>query len=274
MKIVMFTIQTLLLLLALQSCKKDSNNTSFNEGTKATLSIEFDNIVGGQNLQLNTGSYTNASGETFSVSLLQYFISNISVKKADGTVYTVPQDSSYFLIKESDPTTRFAKVKVPEGEYTSLTFTLGVDSLRSTKDISERKGVLDPSGGMEDGMYWGWNSGYIFFKMEGISQQAPVDPTGQNKFRYHIGGFGGYSAPTINNIKSFTVDLNAGGVAKVRSGRESNVHLMADISKVFNGSTSVSIAANPTVMFSAYSVHIANNFSGMFRHDHTENQHL
>lgn len=267
----MLTITAIIIIMSLQSCKKDGNDTTANINSKATLSIEFDNIVGGQNLQLNTGSYTNASGENYSISLLQYFISNISVKKTDGTIYTVPQDSSYFLIKENDPTTRFAKVKVPEGEYSSITFVLGVDSLRNTMDISKRTGVLNPSGDMENGMYWGWNSGYIFFKMEGISPQAPLDPTGQNKFRYHIGGFGGYSAPTINNIKSFTIDLTAGGVAKVRSGRESNVHLMVDIAKVFNGSTALSIAANSTVMFSAYSLNIANNFNGMFRHDHTEN---
>ncbi len=271
MKHAMFTITALIILMSLQSCKKDGNDGESNSRAKATLSIEFDNIVGGQNLQLNTGTYINITGESYSVSLLQYFISNISVKKADGTIYTVPQDSSYFLIKESDPTTRFAKVQVPEGEYTSITFVLGVDSLRSIMDISKRTGALEPSGGMESGMYWGWNSGYIFFKMEGISPQAPVDPTGQNKFRYHIGGFGGYSAPTINNIRTITIDLSAGGVAKVRTGRQSNVHLMVDVAKVFNGSTPVSIAANSTVMFSAYSVHIANNFNGMFRHDHTEN---
>ena len=64
-------------------------------------------------------------------------------------------------------------------------------------DVSQRTGVLDPSGAGAD-MYWTWNSGYIFFKMEGTSPAA----TGMgNSFMYHIGGFGGYSAPTINNIK-------------------------------------------------------------------------
>jgi hypothetical protein len=268
----MFEIVIAALLLSAPACKKDSTGDPHHTENKATLSIEFDNVVGSQNLQLNTGSYTNASGETFSISLLQYFISNISVKKADGAIYTVPSDSSYFLVKESDPATRLAKVQVPEGEYTELSFVLGVDSLRSTMDISKRTGALDPSGGMEEGMYWGWNSGYIFFKMEGISPQAPLDPTSQNKFRYHVGGFGGYSAPTINNIRTITVDLTAGGIAKLRSGRQTNVHLMVDIEKMFNGGNTVSIANHPTVMFSAFSVQIANNFAAMFRHDHTENR--
>jgi hypothetical protein len=235
------------------------------------LSIEFDNIIGGQNLFLNAVNYTNAVGEQFNVSLLQYFISNIKLRKTDGTEYAVNQDSSYFLIKESDPATRFARFKVPAGDYNQLSFILGVDSMRSTMDISKRTGVLDPAGGMDDGMYWGWNSGYIFFKMEGISPVAPVDPSGQKKFRYHIGGFGGYSAPTLNNIKTITINLAASGNAQARAGRNANIHLLVDVLKAFNGSVPLSIAAYPTVMFSDYSVNIANNYTSMFYHDHTEN---
>jgi hypothetical protein len=263
------SITVLVAIFFASSCKKDS--VAYQPDNLAPLSVEFDNIAGDQNLQLNTGSYQNAAGENFSVSLLQYFISNIKVTNTAGATYAVTQDSSYFLIKESDATTRFATVKVPEGEYSKLSFVLGVDSLRSTMDISKRTGVLDPTGGMEDGMYWTWNSGYIFFKMEGASAKVPVSVDANQKFRYHIGGFGGYSAPSFNNIKTITIDLTAGGTAKARKDRNSNVHLMVDIMKVFNGSTTVSLANNSQVMFSDYSVNIANNYTAMFRHDHTEN---
>ncbi|NCT74326.1 MAG: hypothetical protein GXC78_07350 [Chitinophagaceae bacterium] len=253
------------------TCKKEKLPVPGTQVEMTNMSVEFDNIVGGQNLILNAVNYTNAAGEQFNVSLLQYYISNIKLRKADGSYYTVNQDSSYFLIKESDPATRFARFKAPVGDYNQLTFVLGIDSLRSTMDISKRTGVLDPAGGHDEGMYWGWNSGYIFFKMEGISPAAPVDPTGQRKFRYHIGGFGGYSAPTISNIKTITIDLAASGIAQARAGRNANIHLMVDVLKAFNGSTTLSIGANPTVMFSDYSVNIANNYVSMFYHDHTEN---
>lgn len=256
-------------LLTLASCKKES--AAYQPENLAPLSVEFDNIVGDANLQLNTGSYKNAAGETFSVNLLQYFISNIKVTNSAGTTYTVNADSSYFLIKESEAATRFATIKVPEGEYSKLSFVLGVDSLRSTMDISKRTGVLDPTGGMDDGMYWTWNSGYIFLKMEGASTAVPTTVDANRKFRYHIGGFGGYSAPTINNIKTINIDLTAGGVAKVRKDRNANIHLLVDVMKVFNGTTTVSLANNSQVMFSDYSVNIANNYASMFHHDHTEN---
>ncbi len=262
-------LPVLSLLLFFTACKKEKVAPTGND--LAPLSVEFDNIIGGTNLFLNSYEYTNASGENFNVSLLQYYVSNFKLYKADGTAYVVPQDSSYFLIKESDAETRFARFNVPEGDYTKLIFTLGVDSLRSTMDIDRRTGVLDPSGGMDDGMYWGWNSGYIFFKFEGLSDAAPLDGSGQHKFRYHIGGFGGYGAPTINNIKEITIDLRASGEARVRKDRSSNIHLMVDIGKVLSGTNTISIATNPTVMFSEFSTEIADNFLDMFTHDHTEN---
>ena len=248
------------------SCKKDTD-TSYNSNTKAELSVEFDNIAGSSDLQLNTGVYTNAVGEKLTVTKLKYYVSNFVLTRTDGTVYTVPQDSCYFLIDESDETTHEPILKVPEGEYKTLSFIVGVDSLRSTKDISLRGGALDPTAEGGD-MYWGWNSGYIFFKIEGTS---PASTSMGGTFMYHIGGFGGYSSATINNIKTITLDLTARGTPKVKTGKETNIHLMVDVLKMFTGTTNVSIATNPMVMFSDYSVNIANNYTAMFRHDHTEN---
>ncbi|RZL47925.1 MAG: hypothetical protein EOO93_24810 [Pedobacter sp.] len=274
-------IASFILIISISACSKNSDPTpAFDETKLAPFSIEFDNIVGDRTFSINNTAslYTNSTGEKFSISMLQYFISNIKVTTADGKNYTVPQDKSYFLISGADKTSRFTKVEVPEGDYTKVTFTLGVDSLRSTMDLAKRTGVLDPAAGGGhggSGMYWGWNAGYIFFKFEGnadaISNDVNGDPTGKKQFKYHIGGFGGYSAPTINNIKTVTIDLTSAGIAKVRKDRQSNVHLFVDVMKVFNGKNSFSIAAHPNVMFSDFSKNIATNLTEMFKHDHTEN---
>ncbi len=234
-------------------------NDSFTESVKAPLSIKFDNIVGDEHdLKLDTVSYINSSGETFTVSALKYFISNISLKKSDGTEYTVPQDSSYFYIDEADAASQRITINVPEGEYASLTFTLGVDSLRSTKDISQRTGVLQP----DANNYWDENKGYIFYSIQGNSTTA---------FNYQIGGYGGKLSPTINNIKTITLNLVPGGVAKVHTGHTSSIHLMVDVLKMFTGATDISIATYPTIGFDNFSTSVADNYSNMFRHDHTHN---
>ena len=49
------------------------------------LIIQFDNIVGKQDLELNGKQYTNTSGESFSISQFQYFVSNIKFRRTDGT---------------------------------------------------------------------------------------------------------------------------------------------------------------------------------------------
>ena len=257
-------LSIILFTLLFTSCKKDDSSL-YNANVKADLSVEFDNIAGSSDLQLNTGSYSNSLGETFTVSKLKYYVSNFVFTKTDGSVFVIPQDSSYFLIDESDGTEHAPLLHIPEGEYKAVSFMVGVDSLRSAKDITMRTGVLDPTADGGD-MYWGWNSGYIFFKMEGTSAASP-----NGMFMYHIGGFGGYSSSTINNIKTISLDLTARGMPQVKAGKETNIHLMVDILKLFDGSTKLSIAQNPAVMFSDYSVNIANNYTVMFRHDHTEN---
>lgn len=252
---------------------KIASSKSVQQKTAATnVQLVFENVAGGQSLKLNDGHYTNSSGENFSVSLLQYFISNISLKRTDGAIITIPKDDSYFLIKESDPESHKVNLQVPDGKYESISFVLGVDSFKSTRPIEERTGILDPiSYKGEENMYWGWNSGYIFFKMEGNSESAPADKAGNHKFRYHIGLFGGMSSPTVNNIKIITLDLANKDILNVSSSKIVTVDIAADILKMFEGNTNISIAKNSTVMVSPFSVNVANNYAGMFTLIDTKN---
>ena len=81
----------------------------------------------------------------FSLSKLNYYISNIKLKTNDGKEFIVPQDSSYFLVMENEEESQEVTIKhIPAGDYNQITFTIGVDSLRSTMDITKRQGVLDP----------------------------------------------------------------------------------------------------------------------------------
>ena len=270
MKIILSSYSACLLAFLLLAGFREENPGFQQLKVNSSLTIYFDNVAGNDELKLEGLDYKNAAGESFSVSQLQYFISNIRLIKTDGTGYTVPQESSYFLVRESDPATQKINLQVPEGDYKQVEFVLGVDSVRNTMDISRRTGVLDPASSMDNGMYWGWNSGYIFLKMEGNSSAAPEDPAGRKKFRYHIGGFGGYSAPTINNIKQVTVELLK-GPAHADPAKTTLIHLKADILKVFDGPVKVHIAEHPSVMFSQFSKNIANNYSRMFSHYRTEN---
>ncbi|MES2431089.1 MAG: MbnP family protein [Bacteroidota bacterium] len=246
------------------SCKKE---LTYNTMLKSELSVEFDNIAGGADLQLTTATYTNALSETFKVTKLKYYVSNFVLTNTNGTVYTVPKDSCYFLIDESDEDTHEPILNVPEGEYKTLSFLLGVDSLKNAADVSERTGSLDPGTTASD-MYWGWNQGYIFFKMDGTS---PLITSMGNAFQYHVGGFGGYNSATPNNLKTITLDLTTRGTPKVKAGKETNIHLFVDILKALNGTTNMSFATSAMIHSISAGVPVANNYANMFTHDHTEN---
>lgn len=249
------------------SCKKDDPVKEYDPNVMAELSVEFDNIAGSSDLQLNTGNYSNSLGQQFKVTKLKYYVSNFKLTNADGSVYTVPQKDCYFLIDESDATSHAPVLNIPEGEYKSISFMIGVDSLRNTMDVSQRTGSLDVSGVAAD-MYWSWNSGYIFFKMDGTS---PAITGMGGVFQYHVGGFGGYSTPTVNNLKTITLDLSARGTAKVKSSKETNVHLMVDVLKVVNGTTNMDFSTTSMVHSPTAGVPVGNNYTAMISHDHTEN---
>jgi hypothetical protein len=159
------------------------------------------------------------------------------------------------------------------GNYTSVAFTIGVDSARCTADLSKRTGVLDPAKGGE-GMYWAWNSGYIFMKIEGTSPsvaRSQGQPNGE--FFFHIGGFGGYNSKTFNNLKTIQVPFESDKLqVKAGQSRPSSAHLLVDILKTMNGQGGmVRLKDNSVVMFAEFSTKIAANYANMVTYSHVEN---
>lgn len=229
---------------------------------KGSMKIELEHKLGTQDFQLLQKLNLNDS-VTITAEEFKYYVSNISLNKSDGTSYVVPQDSSYFLIDQANITSRSITLNsIPEGDYSSITFILGVDSARSVSSVDKRTGVLDVSNQAKS-MYWTWNSGYIFFMFEGTYSSKLLF---NNSFTYHIGGFGGYNSPSLNNIKTISIPFGTSTI-NIRESKKPHLHLIADIDKIFNNVSPISIIANSTVMFSPYSVYVANNYATMFRFD-------
>lgn len=249
------------------SCNESNNNPVPEEAETGNLRIEFDNVAGDANLVLNDHKYYNQTGEDFIVTKFNYFVSNFKLYRTDGTIYTIPQDSSYFLIKEDSEESQFITLRnIPLGEYDHVEFMVGVDSLRNTMGEDRRTGVLDPGGSMmEDGMYWSWHSGYIFVKFEGTSSLG--NPT-NNKFYYHIGLYGGYFDPTVNNTRIVTLGFN-NQVVSITTDHTQEISLYADVLKFFDGAaSSLSIGEHNSIMASPAhwqkTQQIADNYQQMF----------
>jgi hypothetical protein len=232
----------------LGSCKRDSDS----QPTAGTVSFAVANVVGAKPLALDGTAYSTASGETFTVSTFEYYISNIKLTKSDGTTYAAP--SEYHLVNAAKPTSSsFTISNVPAGDYTGVSFVVGVDSTTTKGDPLALTGDLNPA----NSMYWAWATGHIFLKLEGtVTSASPAKP-----LTCHIGG---YRLP-LSAIVTAAPSLK-GGTLRVRADRASTISLSADVLKIFDGPTKFALSNFPTTMMpSASSVQVATNYAaGMF----------
>ncbi len=191
------------------------------------------------------------TGETLNFTKLKYYVSNIALIKSDGTEYV--EDESYRLIdfnhENMEPTINL--MDIPGGTYTTLRLTIGVDSTRNVSGA--QKGALDPA----NGMFWNWNSGYIFVKAEGSTSATSAD-----NFAYHIGG---YASPN-SAIRELEFDFN-GAPLDIAPNSTPAIHLVHRVDKIWDEGTtteSTPMMHMPGPMASV----IAQNFSSGFRFDH------
>ena len=244
------------------SCSDDDSS-----GQSSSITLEFDNIVGSANLELGTSTmpYSNSKGEAYKLTRLTYYVSNIKLKRADGTVFTDPVKSDgsagYYLVDENDAESQEITVEnVPSGDYTEVTFTIGVDATQVNH--AAQTGALDPA----KGLFWSWDAGYIFIALEGVS---PVSTEPENVFQYYVGGYKEDAASNqVNNIKTITLSFN-GNPAPIRPAHEPEVHLLFDVNKFLNGpGEQVTFSSNASRHTSKASQNLSGNIAASFVVDH------
>jgi len=225
--------------------------SSFANAQKAQghVSICFINTVNNNQLILDSNEYTNPFGESYRISKLKYYISNIKLNSAK-KIFTEPD--SYHLIDAADTASLHFSFYAAANNYNSISFIVGVDSIKNVSGA--QTGALDPA----NGMFWTWNSGYVFFKLEGSS---PASTIINNRIEYHIGGFAGAG----NALQYITLPLPANEILKIQEGKSSNIIIETDINKIWQGANDLKIAATPATMTpGVLSKKIAANYSNMF----------
>ena len=251
----------LLIALTLSNCKKDTKSPEPEDLTPlpaaGNLSIEFEAMVGANDLVLSTQTYTNAAGNTFNVTMYRYYISNIKLTKSDNTVWTQPE--SYYLIDHSVPlSTTISIPNVPFGNYKGIEFMIGVDSTRNVSGA--QTGALDPA----NGMFWSWSTGYIMSKIEGTSPQSTASG---NNLVFHIGGFSGANKV----LKTVSPSFN-GDSAIVSSSVTPKIHMANDLLQWFEAPTAIDFSTVNTIHMSGTEAKsIADNYADMFSVEHIHN---
>ena len=239
-----------LIITFLNSCSK--NESTNNSSSSNSIYLEFEAKVGSNSFELNRPYFVGPFNNKMVFSRFQYYISNVVLTKEDGTTYTVPKDSSYYLITHKDNALPKVELKnIPIGNYKSIQFMIGIDSISNlTIEPKLLPSALDPL----NGMYWSWNSGYIFLKTEGTVQDSIA-------FKHHIG--------LQKNVKSLSFNSNTS--AKVSASVRPTIHFEVDVEKMYNGTEKINAVANRTIMVTPFASNVANNFSGMFVLHHVHN---
>jgi hypothetical protein len=155
-----------------------------------SVSVNFEEVFGAAPLKLDPDSFITQSGDTIKISDLKYYISYISFTRSNGQVYNT---QNHKLIDFGNANNQII-LNVPAGDYTKLTFLLGVDSFNN--HAGPLDGDLDPA----LGMFWGWNTGYIFYRLKGWH--------GANRtaIAYDVGG--------VPNLIKVELDLQSYKLAK------------------------------------------------------------
>lgn len=171
---------TLISILFVAGCKDESDPIAPAPTTETEvhgISIRFYPKYGSSALALNK-KYLNAAGDSVQMTKLMFYVSELSLIDTTGKYVAM---TGLSLVDFSTLTNGYVEVKTkgPDGTYRGITFSVGVPTSLNHQDASTQAAPLGPN----SGMYWAWNPGYIFHKIEGKVDSANA----QKDFSFHIG---------------------------------------------------------------------------------------
>ena len=176
------------------SCDKD-------KAIVTDITINFTHTVDGSDLITNSMIYTNEAGEDYDIQTLKYLISDITLHAEDGS--SLQLDAVHFIDISDESTFSFTYNDVPNDNYTSISFDMGLDTAKNINNLYINESY-------HSAMVWPETNGggYHYMKLEGAYNN---DSTFYNT---HTGGTmgGDYSFNNVEDI-SLTVDDDLGDVS-------------------------------------------------------------
>lgn len=219
-------------IVGISSCKKKDDPPTTVVPIVGNANVRFTYVYGSAMLpwEMNKQYVHPKTGDTMTFTMFRFFVSNIKLKRTDGTWWIQPE--SYYLLDAASPASSVCNIAgIPDGEYAAMEYTMGVDSLRNVSGA--QTGALS----VQTGMFWDWNTGYIMLKAEGNSPQSPT-----GKFALHFGGFSG----TNNTVVVKTADF--GKNVKIGKDNTPTITLIANPARLWHtspGLDSISVIHMP-----------------------------
>jgi len=164
-------------MLTFAGCKKSEEAASFGK-----LGLNMKHEVDSENLKTDALIYTNAAGNRYMVTEVQWFISKVHLLNAAGEEVGLTEsvDENIFYIDTDIPETWTISntQPIPAGDYTGIRFTFGLDK---EGNVSHR--FVNPP---ESFMFWPsyLGGGYHYMKLNGkwLNTSGISEP-----FNFHLG---------------------------------------------------------------------------------------
>ena len=214
----------------------------------AKVKIVFLNNVKGRKIVFRDSIYINPFDEKYTITKLRYYVTNLLLQNGYNNI---KEKNSYHLIDESKAASQVINFNVPEGDYNSIQFLLGVDSLHNVSGAQTDD--LDPA----NDMFWTWNTGYVMVKMEGNS---PASTLVNNKYEFHIGGFSG----PFNVLKNVHLNFPEKKMHFI-AGKTYEIFITADINTWWQHPHDIKIAEHANITSPGQiAKNISDNYVNMF----------
>lgn len=207
-------LKLIILVLILVSCRKNEVANVSESSSKLIVNIKYN--ANEFTLQKDTILYKNASGNKYSISRLQYYISGIKLYLKDSSFYESNQ--VFYLDGFEDKSNTILIEGIKPNEYTSIDFNIGINS-----NFNEHGKISNTNENIN--MYWPdeMGGGYHFLKFEGNYLNSDNKTKG---FALHLG-----TNPLL--IKHQKINQ----VIQLNKNISDTIELNMNINKWFDGET-------------------------------------
>ncbi|MEY2428076.1 MAG: cytochrome c peroxidase [Verrucomicrobiota bacterium] len=170
-------------------------------------------------------SVTNqiAAGQLISITRLDFLLSDLALRRADGTWLTLDNWQVYLSAREGRMSSRLDSL--PIGRYDRIRFHIGLQPNLNHHDPANYPAghPLNPE---INGLHWGWQGGYVFMALEGRWVQPCA---ASNHVASSESSSSGYSFHIANDPQLMTVDLSL--LLDLQTDR--SLQLVLDVAKIF-----------------------------------------
>lgn len=145
-----------------------------------TFKLRFQGRFGTDTLRTGR-KYLTAGGDSVRFEMARFYVSQIALVDSTGKSHPLIGTHLVDVLDSGAQARGYASLtlKALPGTYRGIRFTIGVPFDQNHADPTTQPAPL----GTESGMFWSWNSGYIFNRTEGKVDSAGVEKA----LAYHIG---------------------------------------------------------------------------------------